>query len=81
MLLDTGDNDLIVARITTHLHISKYDVVIHNWDAAGLIGHSIARLHKLATLEKSLVLRNLGHLSDADWDAVRTATNEMFCRS
>ena len=78
VLLDTGDNDVIVARITTQLHLSKHDVEIRNWRSAGLIGPSIVRLHKLVTLEKSLVIRHLGHLSDEDWEFVRVAMNEMF---
>ena len=35
VLLDTGDDDLIVARVTTQRHTSEFDAAIQNWSEAG----------------------------------------------
>lgn len=67
VLLDTGDDDIVVARVTGQIPQSSYDVSLANWQQAGLRIPSVARLHKLATLEKQLVERKLGSLSPDDW--------------
>jgi len=59
-----------VARVTTQAIRSRYDVVIGEWSTAGLLAPSVVRLDKLATLERTLVRRPLGRLTDADWSAV-----------
>jgi mRNA interferase MazF len=59
VLLDTGDDDVLVARVTTQRHASKFDRAIHHWSAAGLLAPSTASRHKLATVEKRLVRRKL----------------------
>ena len=66
VILDTGDADLVVARITTQSSISPFDVAVMDWRGAGLLAPSIARLHKLATLEKSDIHRTLGSLQATD---------------
>jgi mRNA interferase MazF len=66
VILDTGDDDLVVARITTHTSLTLFDVVVVDWRGAGLLAPSNARLHKLATIEKSDIHRSLGHLQPTD---------------
>lgn len=66
VIADTGDDDVLVARITRATATSKYDAPITDWSQAGLVAPSIVRLHKLASLEKSLIVRKLGSLSDND---------------
>jgi mRNA interferase MazF len=78
VLLDAGDDDILVARVTTQQHTSRFDLVLRDWKEAGLIASSSARLHKLATLEKSLVDRRLGGLSAFDWSQVRALIAEML---
>jgi len=78
VLADTGDLDLLVARVTTQVHDSIYDVPIQDWKQAGLLAPSIVRVHKLATLEKSLVQRKLGRLTPADLSAVRTGLHTIL---
>jgi mRNA interferase MazF len=77
VLLDTGDQDILVARITTQLHHSAYDVALQDWSAEGLLAPSIARIHKLATLEKSRVQRRLGRLSSRDRAAVQAVAKKL----
>ena len=60
VILDTGDADAVLARITTQVQHTSLDVRISDWQSAGLLAPSTVRLHKLATLAKSRVQRSLG---------------------
>ncbi|HEY5232134.1 MAG TPA: type II toxin-antitoxin system PemK/MazF family toxin [Verrucomicrobiae bacterium] len=70
VLLDSGDSDLLLARITTQPSDSPFDCELEDWVKAGLKAPSFVRLHKLATLEKKLVQKQLGLLSAADFQRV-----------
>ena len=70
VLLDTGDDDIIVARVTSQPPRTSFDVVVTEWQQAGLLVPSVVRLDKLATLEKRLVGRQLGGLTPDDWRRV-----------
>jgi mRNA interferase MazF len=78
VLLDTGDADVLVARITSQTNNSEYDVMIEEWENAGLLVPSYIRLHKLATLEKVLIDKKLGELSAVDLEKVREKLTEIF---
>ncbi|MBI3536399.1 MAG: type II toxin-antitoxin system PemK/MazF family toxin [Chloroflexi bacterium] len=71
IVLDTGDADVIVARVTSQARQDDFDVPISEWRGAGLLLPSIVRLHKLATLEKSLIVRRLGSLQKSDREDVK----------
>ncbi|MEK7403765.1 MAG: type II toxin-antitoxin system PemK/MazF family toxin [Acidobacteriota bacterium] len=81
VLLDTGDEDLLVARITGQYHATPFDVALSDWAAAGLMAPSSVRLHKMAAVEKRLVRRKLGHLQAPDWSQVRAALRQIFSQS
>jgi len=51
------------------------DVELADWQQAGLLKPSVARLDRLVTAEKSVLWRRLGALSDRDKSAVREAWN------
>jgi mRNA interferase MazF len=78
VVLDTGDNDVVVARVTTQLHRTPCDVSLTDWQGAGLLAPSTVRLHKLATLEKGLVHRALGTLQPADRTAIAAVLRQTF---
>lgn len=78
VVLDTGDADVVVARVTTQLHRTPHDVVLSDWKAAGLAAPSIVRLHKLATIEKALIRRPLGSLRSADRQRVSRAMRQAY---
>jgi mRNA interferase MazF len=78
VILDTGDADVVVARVTTQLHQTPYDVVITDWQSAGLLAPSIVRLHKLATLEKTIIRKRLGQLQSADRQRVATVIRHIY---
>ncbi len=78
VLLDAGDEDVVVARITSSPALSEFDVRLQGWQDAGLLLPSTVRLHKLATLEKRLVTRTLGALSADDRAAVTEVLAGMW---
>lgn len=71
VIADTGDNDVELARVTTQNWNTGFDVKIGDWQAAGLMAPSVARLHKLATISKSLIQRPLGKLSSTDRSRIK----------
>jgi mRNA interferase MazF len=66
VILGSGDVDLVLARVTTQQLTTSCDVAISDWRGACLLAPSFIRLHKLATLEKSLILRRVGSLQPID---------------
>ena len=66
VVADTGDNDLVVPRVTTQRYTTAFNLPIADWQEAGLLAPSTVRLHKLATIEKSLIGLRLGSLSAND---------------
>lgn len=60
VVADTGDNDVVVARVTTQHSRDQFDAELVEWQAAGLLAPSIARINKVATINKSLVEKRLG---------------------
>ena len=78
ILLDTGDNDIVVARVTSQVARDRLDTQLEEWGSAGLLLQSIVRVHKLATLEKRLVERRLGVLSESDWSRVRQSIHRLW---
>ena len=78
VVLDAGDSDVLLAKITTQRHGSRHDLVIVDWKGAGLIAPSQARLHKMATIEKSLIDRSLGRLQAIDRQQVAAVFSAMF---
>ncbi|MEX0268340.1 type II toxin-antitoxin system PemK/MazF family toxin [Leptolyngbyaceae cyanobacterium UHCC 1019] len=78
VLLDTGDADVVVARVTSQSPQTEYDVPLEEWQNAGLVLPSTVRLHKIATLEKSFVERQLGCLTADDWQRVQKILQQIW---
>jgi mRNA interferase MazF len=64
------DGDIIVCRITSQLYNSDYDYYLENWSETGLKLPSVVRVHKIATLDKSLVERKMGKLNEASKESI-----------
>ena len=73
VVYDSGDADLLVAPITSHVARTSFDVTVTQWERAGLRLPSIVRVDKLATIEKATMVRQLGRLTPSDWGGVSTA--------
>ncbi len=78
VLLDLGDKDIVVARVTSQVAQGPFDVELVEWKRAGLLIPSIVRVHKVATLEKRLVEQRLGALTANDWERVRAMIQQLW---
>ena len=78
ILYDNGDADLLVAPVTSQLARSPRDVPVVNWQQAGLRLPSIVRAEKLATVDKSTVVRKIGHLMPIDWENVKAVLRQVL---
>ncbi|HEY2410775.1 MAG TPA: type II toxin-antitoxin system PemK/MazF family toxin [Pirellulaceae bacterium] len=78
VIIDSGDNDVVLARITTQQHSSTFDLAITDWKGAGLRAASFLRLHKLATSEKSCIHKQLGKLQQVDHVRVSNILRASF---
>jgi mRNA interferase MazF len=78
VLLDSKDNDLLLARVTSQPVNTTFDLFIKKWREAGLLKPSYIRLHKLATIETVLVDRKLGTLSDDDLTQIKQKLSEIY---
>ena len=76
LILFSLQRDVLICRITSVLRNDPLDVPIVDWQQAGLIKASVARLDRLVTAEKTVLKRHLGCLSAADQLAIRTAWNQ-----
>ncbi len=78
VVLDTGDADVVVARMTSKPPVTAFDIPVTDWSAAGLRSPAVIRLHKLFTLEKTQVHFRLGHLQPADRQTVAAVLRQTF---
>lgn len=81
VLLDTNDEDIIVAKITSQPYYTRFDLRITEWQAAGLLRPSTVRLHKINTLSKSLIDRHLGKLALSDWQKIKEKLTDFWLLS
>ncbi len=77
ILADTGDDDVVVARITTHQTRDPFDVSLNDLSHARLNRPSVVRPHKLATIQRNRVNRKIGTLSDADLGRVQESFSRL----
>jgi mRNA interferase MazF len=78
VLPDTGDDDIVVARVTSQTAMSEFGVPIEDWERANLVLPSVVRVHKLVAYGKRLVLRRLGVRSPGDWRCVTAALQRRW---
>lgn len=78
VLLDTEDEDIIVARITSQPPSMSFDVQLVDWQKTGLLFPSVVRVHKIATIEKRLVERRLGKVTRKDWSQIRAVVKSLW---
>ncbi len=75
---DFGDDDLLVAPITSQPARASADVMLSDWKGAGLKLPSVVRVEKLATIAKSCVARKLGALPANERVRVRETLAIVF---
>jgi mRNA interferase MazF len=72
VVFDSGDADIIIAKLTTRGPRGSHDVVLNDWTPVGLRAPTVVRVGKLLTTEKSLVKRK--------WAACPPATIRLLLR-
>ena len=77
-LYDSGDQDILVARITTQEYKTDADYKIIEWKNSGLLAESYVRLGKQATIDKKYVIRKLGALADPEPEAVKAILRRVY---
>jgi mRNA interferase MazF len=70
--------DAIICRVTSVERRGSLDVVIADWQAAGLLRPSVARLDRIVTAEKTVFVRRLGVLGSRDLELVRNTWNQQM---
>jgi len=70
--------DVLICRVTSAQSRGSLDVVLVDWQAAGLLRPSVARLDRVVTAEKSVLIRRLGVLSSRDMESVRSVWNRSM---
>lgn len=80
VLLNVGDGDVLVARITGKVMDTDFDVKITEWKQVGLILPSIVRLNKLGTIDESVIEKKLGAVHEKDWNMVQIAIKKLLER-
>jgi mRNA interferase MazF len=80
VIADTGDADVIVARVSSQTKQTGNDFEIEDWEKAGLLLPSIARIDKIATIQKDSVVKTLGKISDDDMVKVRYLLSDLFLK-
>lgn len=78
VLYDSGDQDVLVARITTQEYTTEADYKIADWRNSGLLAESCVRLGKQATIEKKYIIKKLGTLADLEAETVKSILRRIF---
>ena len=81
ILLDTGDNDVIAARITSKPKRKEdaFDLNLIDWKKAKLLRPSVVRIHKVTTVEKEVeIQRKIGKLSRDDFKEIKKKVKQLW---
>lgn len=78
VLADIGDQDILVARITSEEPRDSHDMAITAWRDCGLLLPSTVRLSKMATLGKELVLKKLGKIGSPERRKIRSILKKLL---
>lgn len=70
----------VVAMMTSHLRGLSFhsDVILQEWERAGLPKPTLVRLAKVVTIDGSLIRRKIGKLQDADQKAIQKSFRELY---
>jgi mRNA interferase MazF len=75
---DSGDQDVLLARIITQEYTTETDYRILDWQKSGLLAESYIRLGKQATIEKRYVVKQLGTLLASQINSLKTMLRKML---
>ncbi len=81
VILDVGDDDVVLAPITSRRRSAAGDCQLAKWSPAGLLRPSWVRLAKIACLEKRGTVRRLGKLAAEDHRTVAERWQSLYAFS
>jgi mRNA interferase MazF len=74
---DFDDGDIIVCRITSQIYKTRNDFYLSKWKKVGLKLPSVVRIHKIATLDKSMVEIIMGKLDESSKNTIIQVINNL----
>jgi len=81
IVLDIGDDDVVLAPITTRERLGSGDYKLRDWQLSGLLRESWVRLAKVSCLEKSDISLRLGQLPAYDRKKVAELWQKLYALS
>ncbi len=78
VIADTGDEDILVSRVTSEEPRDDHDVALDRWKDFGLLLPSTARISKMATLSKRLMVKKIGKIGSPERRKVRAALRSLL---
>lgn len=78
VILDTGDDDLVLVPITTKERKGKGDYKMKNWQGSGLLLESWVRLAKIACIDKGSIERLFGKATSYDKKGLASVWKQTF---
>jgi mRNA interferase MazF len=78
VLYDSGDQDVLLARITTQEYTTETDYRILDWKKSGLLAESYIRLAKQATIEKRYIVKQLRTAPASEINSLKTILRKML---
>lgn len=78
VLRDVGDDDIILALISSRAAQTAFDVAVSDWRRAGLNSASIVRVDKVHTIAKAWVRNQIGRLTPQDWSQVHRTVQTLW---
>lgn len=78
VIYDSGDQDVLVARVTTQGHTTEADYKVSAWRKCGLLAESYIRLGKQATIEKRYILKHLGTLDVSEIETIKLILRKIL---
>lgn len=78
VLADIGDQDILVARVTSEDSRNEYDLYLKHWGDYGLLLPSCVRVSKIATLDKNLVIKKIGKIESPDRRNIRSILKKLL---
>ncbi|MEW6666905.1 MAG: type II toxin-antitoxin system PemK/MazF family toxin [Thermodesulfobacteriota bacterium] len=78
VIYDSGDQDVLVARVTSQEQLTEADHRLADWRKCGLLAESYVRLGKQATVGKQLVARKLGRVETEDMEKLKTILKKIL---
>jgi mRNA interferase MazF len=68
-------HDAVICRVTSVSYSGALDIVLQDWQQAGLLKPSVARLDRIVTADRKVFMRRLGILTARDIVAIKDAWN------